>query len=67
MNSTRPSLTTVTRELRAKLAAGDDPSGQVVPTHREHDGLELDVTVSVQGKKLTLADAARNWQWTGPR
>lgn len=62
----RRPITVVMREIRARLSAAEDLSAEVFPMVRSHDGLELDVRVTVQGKKLILTDAARDWQSTGP-
>jgi hypothetical protein len=62
----RRPIAVVMREIRARLAAGEDLSAEVFPMVRSHDGLELDVRATVQGKKLILTDAAKDWEAIGP-
>ncbi len=59
-------LEPLTRAIRARLAAGETLAAETFLAVRSHDGLELNLRVTVHGKLLTLADAAKNWQWTGP-
>lgn len=64
--SERMPLEPLTRAIRARLAAGETLAAETFLAVRSHDGLELNLRVTVHGKLLTLADAAKNWQWTGP-
>ena len=62
----RRSLTAIHREVRTRLLAGEDLSSENFAAVRSHDGLELDLRVSVQGKKFILTDAAKDWSVTSP-
>lgn len=62
----RRNLTAVSREVRARLQAGEDLSSETFAAVRSHDGLELDLRVTVQGKQFTMADAAKDWSSTKP-
>ncbi len=60
----RRTLTAIHHEIRARILAGEDLSNETFAAVRTHDGLELDLHVSVQGKKFTLTDAAKDWSVT---